>query len=141
MKLREEIARACEPNRPRKSAAHLFLVPVTFGVAGACCYLLVFAAVEIAVAFRSEIQGFSSYGELSKTVIVLSMLFASFPLGLVASNLVVWSIPPVRRYFDSEAESRAGDGFKRATAGLLLLAKYWSSALISVGAAVALFGR
>lgn len=141
MKSRIEFTNADEPNRPRKSPMHLLLLPVAFGVMGGCSYMLVRATVSMAVAARPEIHSFSSYGELSKTLIVLPMLFASIPLGFIAADFVAWGIPPLRRHFERDAKKVANGDFKHAIAGLLALAKYGSFPLIVLSAGVSLFGR
>jgi len=141
MKLLNEIERVRDPARPRKSLAHLLLLPVALGVAGVCCYLLVFASVHFATLFREGVRGFSSYTEPTKTLIVLPMLLAAFPLGLISANMLAWSIPPVRRYFDREARGRPSGDFKSSMNGLLLFAKYVTTTLIIVGFGAALWGR
>lgn len=140
MKLGEEIERACDPSRPRKSAAHLLLLPLAFGFAGACCYLLVFAAVRLAAELRHDVGGFAGYTEPTKTLIVLPMLLASLPLGFLATNSVAWLIPPVRRYFEREAKGRPNGNFRSSMKGLLLFAKYVSTTLVIVGFGAALLG-
>lgn len=141
MKLQDEIERACDPARPRKSPVHLLLLPVAFGVAGACCYLLVFGAVHFAAFFRESVRGFSSYTEPTKTLIVLPMMLASFPLGFISANLLAWSIPPVRRYFDREAKGRPSGNFKSSMSSLLQFVKYVTTTLIIIGLGAALWGR
>lgn len=140
MHSREEIDRTHRLSRPRKSAAHLFLLPVTFGIAGVVCSLLVFAAVRLAGELHHDARSFCTDTELTKTLIVLPMMFASFPLGLLGSNLVAWLIPPARRYFDREAKGRPRGDFGTAMRDLLRLAKFVSTALAAVGFGAAFFG-
>jgi hypothetical protein len=141
MNLREEIERACDPTRPRKSPAHLLLLPLAFGVAGVCCYFLVHAAVHFAAIFRDGTANFSSYTEPTKTLIVLPMILASFPLGLLAANLAAWHIPAARRYFEREARGRPSGDFRSSMQGLLLFTKWVSTPLAVLALAAAIFGE
>ena len=124
----------------RKSPAHLLLLPLAFAFAAGCCIALVTASCAIGVALREEVTGLSSYGEHTKVFIVLPMLFASYPVGLIGANLVGWSIPVVRRFFEEEAEARPGAGFRRSMRGLGKLVKFSMLPLIAISVAASLFG-
>jgi hypothetical protein len=141
MNIRETVERAVDPSRPRKSPAHLLLLPFAFGIMGACCYALVLLACALAVLSSKEVQGFSSYGETAKSLIVVPLLLASLPVGFLATNLLVWSIPPLRSSFDREAHGRAHGSFSASMRGLLKFAKYWMPPLLAIGFGAALFGR
>lgn len=124
-----------ERERPKKSPIHLLLLPFVFGIAGATCYAL----VQIAC-YPSD-GGFSGYREPIKTLIVIPFLLASFPVGLVATNLIAWSISPVRRFFESEAEGRPNGSFAASMRRLLTLSKYWIPPFLAIGFGAAFFGR
>jgi hypothetical protein len=141
MNIRETVERPVDPSRPRKSPAHLLLLPVAFGIMGACCYALVVLACALAALSSKEVQGFSSYGEPAKSLIVVPLLLASVPVGFLATNLLVWSIPPLRSFFDREAGGRPDGSFSASMRGLLKFAKYWMPPLLAIGFGAALFGR
>jgi hypothetical protein len=141
MSARDVIKSPAEIGRQRKSPAHLVLFPVTLAVAGVCCYALVVSACALATAFRKEVHGFGGYGEPTKTLIVIPLLLASIPVGLIAANLLVWSIPPARRFFDQESQSRPAGDFASSMRGLLRFSKYWISVLVAIGLGAALFGK
>jgi hypothetical protein len=141
MNIRETVEHAVDPGRPRKSPAHLLLLPVAFGIMGACSYALVALACALAALSREEVHGFSGYGETAKGLIVVPLLLASVPVGFLASNLIVWSIPPLRRFFDREARGRPDGSFSASMRGLLVFAKYWMPPLLAIGFGAAFFGR
>jgi len=47
------------------------------------------------------------------------LLFASIPIGFLATNLMIWAVPPLREFFVRESRKREGRSFKAATLGLL----------------------
>lgn len=133
--------RPIDSHRPRKSRAHLLLLPIAFGITGACCYALVALACALAALTRKEIHGFSSYREPAKTWIVIPLLLASLPVGFLGTNLLVWSIPPLRSFFDREACGRSAGSFRDSMNGLLKFARYWMPPLLAIGFCAALFAR
>ncbi len=133
--------RAVEAGRAQKSAAHLLLLPVAFGVMGACCYGLVVAACRLAAVLREDTHGFAGYGEYTKLFIVLPLLLASIPVGFLAVNLFVWLIPPLRGFFDREARGRPDGDFPASMRGLLAFSKYWIPPWVAIGFGAAFFGK
>lgn len=141
MSIRETVERAVDPRRPKKSPAHLLLLPVAFGIMGACCYVLVALACALASLSSKEVHGFSSYGETAKSLIVIPLLLASVPIGFLATNLVVWSIPPLRRFFVREAHGRRKGSYSESMRGLVVFSKYCMPPLLAIGFGAALFGK
>lgn len=141
MSIRERVMRAVDSGRPKKSPAHLILLPFAFGIMGACCYALVVLACGLAALSSNEVHGFSSYSEPAKSLIVTSLLLASLPVGFLTTNLLVWSIPPLRSYFEREARGRPDGSFSASMRGLLKFAKYWMPPLLVIGFGAAFFGR
>ena len=141
MNIRETIERAVDPDRPKKSPAHLLLLPVAFGIMGVCCYGLVVLACALAALSSKGVHGFAVYGETAKSLIVVPMLLASVPVGFLASNLLVWSIRPLRGFFDREAHGRPDGSFSASMHRLLVFAKYWVPPLLAIGFGAAFFGR
>jgi hypothetical protein len=121
--------------RPPKSPTHLLLLPFVLGIAGATCYAL----VQIACSPRDS--GFSSYREPIKTLIVLPFLLASLPVGLIGANFLAWSIPPIWKFFNKEAEGRHNGSFAASMHGLLAFSKYWMPPFLAIGFGAAFFGR
>jgi hypothetical protein len=116
-------------------------LPVVFGVAGACCFGLVVAACAFAALFREAVHGFASYAEHTKTFILMPLLVASLPVGFLASNLLVWSIPLARRYFARESRGKPGEDFPSSMRGCLRFSKYLMPPLLAIGLGAALFGK
>ena len=134
-------SRESEIPKPQKSPAHLLLLPIVFGVIGLSCYAGVRLACALAAIFRPNIQSFSSYHETTKTLIVIPSFLASIPLGFIVANLLVYAVRPLRHFFDQEAKSRGGDGFKKAMRDLLMFSKYWIPLMVAIGLGAALFGK
>ena len=130
-----------KPRGPQKSPAHLFLMPVIFGVMGATTFGIVQLVCILASCFRPGIQSFASYQEATKTWLVLLSFFASFPIGFIAANLFIYAISPLRRFFTQEASNRNGETFTKAMRGLLKFALYWTLPLVVVCFWVALLGK
>ena len=141
MSIRDTVTPAFDAKRPRKSPVHLFLLPVAFGIMGASCYGLVTVACAIAALLREDVHGFSSYGESAKSFIVLPLMLASIPIGFLVSNVLVWSILPLRRFFDREALSRPDGSFSASRRGLLTFSRYWIPPFLAIGFGAAFFGR
>lgn len=124
-----------ERERPKKSPVHLLLLPFVFGISGATCYALV------QIACYPSVGGFAGYREPIKTLIVIPFLLASLPVGLIGTNLLAWSIPPIRRFFDEEAKGRRNGSFAASIRGLFAFSKYWIPPFLAIGIGAALFGR
>jgi hypothetical protein len=82
-------------------------MPVVFAIVGALTYGGTWLVCKIASLFRPSIESFSSYSDGAQSVIVLSFLIGLLPFGFIGANLLIWGIPPLRRFFDLEAEKRA----------------------------------
>jgi hypothetical protein len=108
---------------------------------GLTCYGGVRLACIIASLIRSDIQSFASYHEPTKTFIVIPALLASIPVGFITGNLLVCAVRPLRRFFDQEAKRRKGEGFSKATGGLLKFSMYWVPPFVAVSLGAALFGK
>jgi hypothetical protein len=124
-----------EREHNRKDPRHLLMMPFVFGIAGVACYSLVYLTCQ------SKDGGFSAYSDPSKTLIVIPFLLASIPIGLMGANLLAWSIPPIRRFFDGDAQGRPNGSFGDSMRGLLLFAMFWSGLFLIFGVGAAYFGR
>lgn len=69
------------------------------------------------------------------------MLMASLPVGLIVTDLLLWSILPIRRFFEREARGRANGSFSKSMRDSLVLACYWSLPFLVIGIGAAFFGR
>lgn len=125
---------------PRKSALQLLLLPVVLVGAGACCYASVRLVCAVAGLLRPASIPFLSRTELTKTLIVIPLLVASFPLGLLLANLTVWLLPPVRRFFVREAAGRPRGDFATANRDVLKLAATVFVPLFLIALCAAMFG-
>ena len=111
-----------EVQRPRKSPWHLVFLPVAFAVGAGFCYASVQTVCWLA---GTRGQGGGSFGSLSentKIFVIMPLVFASIPIGFLATNLIIWSVPPLRRFFIREALEREGRSFRVANLGLLKVA-------------------
>ena len=134
-RLRMKNKTVIQRERHRKDPRHLLMLPFFFGIAGAACYGLV------SLACLMNDGGFSAYSESAKYLIVIPCMFASIPIGLLNTNLLVWSIPPIRRFFDREAQGRPGGNFGDSMRELIVFAKYWSGIFIVLGFATTYLTR
>jgi hypothetical protein len=125
----------------RKRPLHLLFLPVAFLGGAAFCYASVQFVCAAAGLLRPGIAPFASHGETAKTLIVIPLLFASIPVGLLLTNLVIWIIPPARRFFDHEASGRPGGDFASANRALLRLAMYSVPPLFCFALCVAIFAK
>ncbi|MGA7726720.1 MAG: hypothetical protein WCA95_15695 [Opitutaceae bacterium] len=125
----------------RKHAAHFVLVPIAFGIDGVLCYSLVIVACKLSSIFGGQFTTFTEYSHRAQTIIALAMMFAVIPIGFLSTNLLVWTIPPIRKWFDGEAKEREGASFSEASAELLKISKYWSLPMLGIGFGVALLWR
>jgi hypothetical protein len=112
------------PTRQRKSPLHLLFLPLILLGGAAFCYSSVQIVCAVAGLFRPGIASFANLSEPAKTLIVIPLLFASIPVGLLLTNLVIWIIPPARRFFNREAAERPGEDFASSNRDLLKIAKY-----------------
>ncbi len=111
-----------EVQRPRKSPWHLVFVPMAFAVGAGFCYASVQVVCWMAGRWSNGGGSFGSLPEHTKIFVILSLLFASIPIGFLATNLMIWSVPPLRRFFIREAQEREGRSFWVANQGLLKVA-------------------
>ena len=125
----------------RKSPLHLLFLPIGFIGGAAFCYASVQLVCAAAGQFKPGITSFASHAEPAKTLIVLPLLFASIPVGLLLTNLVIWVIPPARRGFDREASGRRGGDFASSSRALLKLAIYSIPPLFCFALCVAIFAK
>jgi len=125
----------------RKSPVHLLFLPVTFLSGAAFCYLSVQLVCAVARLLRPSATSFENHSEPAKTLIVIPILFASIAVGLLATNWIIWAIPPARRFFIREAAQRRGKSFASTNRELLKLAMYSIPPLFCFALCVALFAR
>ena len=125
----------------RKSPLHLLFLPIAFIGGAAFCYSSVQLVCIAAGLLRSGSPSFSGHAEPAKTLIVVPLLFASIPVGLLLTNLVIWIIPPARRFFIQEASGRPGEDFASSNRALLKLAMYSIPPLLCFALCVAIFAK
>jgi len=130
-----------DTEQKRKSPVHLLFLPVTFLSGAAFCYLSVHLVCALAIFLRPSVASFGNHGEIAKTLIVIPILFASIAVGLLATNWIIWAIPPARRFFIREAAQRRGTNFVTANRELLTLAMYSIPPLFCFAFCVALFAK
>jgi hypothetical protein len=94
-------------------------MPVVFAIIGALTYGGTLLVCKFASLFRPSVETLSSYSDGAQSGIVLSLLIGSIPFGFIGANLLIWSIPPLRRFFEREAEGREGETFRKAIRQLL----------------------
>jgi hypothetical protein len=56
-------------------------------------------------------------------IIAFSALFGTMPIGLMLTNLVLWSVPPLRRVNELSGKGVPGVSFKDATEDLISIAQ------------------
>ena len=96
----------------RRSPLHLLFLPVAIIGGAGFCYSSVQIVCAAARFLRPGIVSFADYAEPAKTLIVIPLLVASIPIGLLLTNLVIWIIPPARRFFIQEASGRPGEDLR-----------------------------
>src|SRR5205807_4443689 len=60
--------------------------------------------------------------QVAHVVLLISVLFTSLPIGMLISNVIVWSIPPYRRATEPEAKGIWHASFADAQKDLSVLA-------------------
>ena len=125
----------------RKSPLHLLFLPVAFLGGAAFCYVSVQVVCAAAGLFRPGVASLASHAEPAQTLIVIPLLFASIPVGLLLTNLVIWMIPPARRFFIHEASGRPKGDFTSANRALLKLALFSIPPLFCFAFCVAIFAK
>jgi hypothetical protein len=129
------------PHRTPRSPTHLLLLPFVFGAAAAFCYVAMHAACAAGAIYRGGSRSFADYDNSSQALISIPLMVASIPVGLLIGNLLIWIVPPFRRYFAAEARARMGENFGTANQGLIRLAEHWVPPLIVFSFLVAAFGN
>jgi len=128
------------PTPPRKFPGALLVVPFAMAFTGTSCYFLVLLAVRFAAFFREETGGFSIYAEKTKTLIVVPMLLASIPIGIIVTILFAWGISPVLQYLDRNSFDFTGTDFWPFMKGLMVFTMCVAIPLILISLAAALWG-
>lgn len=121
------IARAHERAQRRKSAWNIILIPLVLCGWGSITYGLfrvmwhVHTLLYPAHAGRlPEFWGRNISGPsfISSFMLLIPLLFAAIPLGMMAANFVAWWIPPARRAFEREAQGVEWASFPEAMSSL-----------------------
>jgi hypothetical protein len=127
--------RARQRAQRRKSPWNVLLVPLVFCGVAAVAYTLFRAMWRIHTLFfpahagrLSEFwqKGISCSAFVSSFILLMPLLVASVPLGMILANAVAWCIRPARRAFNREAQGVKWAAFPEAM-GLL-----WPLSLIVV---------
>ena len=123
--------RARQRTKRRKSPWNLVLIPLGFGSMAFICYTLFQLMWRVHTwlhpdhvgrfrEFWAEGIGFPAF--ISSFLLVMPLLFAAIPLGMIFANAVAWCIPPARRAFAREANGVKWASFPEAMRGLTKLA-------------------
>jgi hypothetical protein len=121
-------ARAQQRARRRKSPWNLLDLLVGFPCMAGVAWVLLRAvlvarnvlvpqdAMSLSAVFQSQRD------QVAHIVFFIGALFACFPIGMLISNFIVWSIPPYRRATEPEAKGVWHASFSDAQKDLSLLA-------------------
>jgi hypothetical protein len=121
--------RAFERAQRRKSPWNLILLPLSLVGWFLCGYILWFSIWHIHTLIYPEHAGIGltqlmgSHTTLPLLLMLLPLLLAGLPPGLMLANCVAWCIPPARSVFDREAEGVKGTSFRASQSGLWRLGK------------------
>lgn len=126
------VQRAKKRVEHRKSPWNLLLIPLIFSSAGLIFYTLFQIMWQVHVIiypahidkfgeFRGDGKSLSSF--VSGILLLMPLLFASLPIGMMFANTVMWLIPPARRALDQEAKGVKRASFRTAMSGLWTVAR------------------
>lgn len=126
------LGRAQQRAQRRKSPWNLILIPLGFGWIAGSAYVLFQLMWRVHTAIYPEHTGrfsefwgrgisFTSF--VSSFLLMMPLLVAAVPLGLLFSNCIAWCVIPARKAFAKEAEGVKGASFREAMQGLWVFAK------------------
>jgi hypothetical protein len=91
--------------------------------------------------FRPAHENLASYAAKdTRDFIRIAIVVASYPLGMMVSNTVLWLVPPLRRIQDKEASMSSGTDFKISMLGLLKFALFSVPIGLGIATLIAVFG-
>lgn len=126
------LKRTQERAQRRRSPWNLLLIPFFTLGGGGSAYLLFQAMWRIHLLFYPEHagrvtefwrSGLSFRSFVSSFLLLMPLLFASVPIGLILANALAWCVSPARRAFEREAEGVKWASFRQSMHGLWLMAR------------------
>lgn len=125
--------RARQRAQRRRSWWNLVLIPLVIGGVALTFYALFQLMWQVHVMIYPEHAGqlgdfwrkyvsFRSF--ISSFLLAVPLGIVALPLGMIAANIVAWSIPPARRAFAREAEGVAGAPLRQSLGELGKLALF-----------------
>jgi len=132
-KIKRYFPEARERAKRRKSPWNLILIPVGAAWIGFFCVaqFKILWAIHILIypnhAGRYEEfwpAGLSIPAFISSFLLIMPVFISSIILGMIAANIFLWCIPPMRRIFDKEAQGTKGASFRESRMSLCKIAGY-----------------
>lgn len=123
--------RARQRAKRRKSPWNLVLIPLWVGSMAFICYALFQLMWGVhAWLYPDHVGRFREFWAgriglpafVSSFLLLIPLLFAAIPLGMIFANAVAWCIPPARRVFEREAKGVKWTSFPEAMKGLTKIA-------------------
>ena len=123
--------RARQRAKRRKSPWNLVLLPLGLCSMAFICYALFQVMWHVHTLFYPEhsgrlrefwVRGISGRAFVSSFMLLMPLLIAAIPLGMIFANAVAWCIPPARRAFAQEANGVKWASFPEAMGGLTKIA-------------------
>lgn len=127
------LGRAHQRAQRRRSPWNLILIPLSISGMGGFTYLMFQMMWKVHTTIHPDHAGklsefwgkgisFTSF--ISSFLLMMPLLFASIPLGLMLANCIAWCILPARRAFNREAENVKWASFRESMQGLWAFAKF-----------------
>jgi hypothetical protein len=123
-----------------KSPWNLVQIPLTIGGIAVFYWLFLHLVLFGVSIFRPSHATLRTYSEDAHDFILIPLVLASMPFGMMFSNVIVWLIPPLRRIQEREALGYKGTDFVSSMRGLALMALILTPAGILISVLVAAFG-
>jgi hypothetical protein len=126
----------------KKSPWNLLQVPLTIGgtwlVYRILILLLFFGIVHLRPAHENP-ESYSSAN--TRDFIFIGVCTASYPFGMMISNLIFWAIRPLRKIQEKETSAKSGTNFKHAMLGLFKAALIFMPLGLGTATLVAMYGH
>jgi hypothetical protein len=125
-----------------KSLWNLLFIPLTAGGIALVCWILLAAILFLISFFEPNHRSLESYAdENARSFIVIPLVFAAMPLGMMIANTVIWLISPLRRIEENEARGRSNTNFVNSMRGLRNFAAFSVPFGIAISILVAALGH
>ena len=135
-------------NRARRRAKrvknpwNLLQIPLTVGGIAVFTWFFLHAVIFIISIFRPTYSSLNSYSvEDVREFIVIPLILAAMPLGMMLSNIVVWLVSPLRRIQEEEAIGHKGTDFISSMQGLVFFAYFSVPIGLGISALIAALGH